>query len=432
MTSKKGFSRRAFLKGTGAALAGTAFGVSGHFKTQGIFAPNVVRAQDQVVLAVQEFAHPALEEILPKFEEETGLKVVLEGGPASGIDMQARLSTAYAAGNSPYDVVSDADESAPGFMRAGWLEPLDDVIPEETWADFPESMNETIEVWHSFDGTRYRFPHEFAIGYFFTRNDWLTERDLPVPTTWEEMVEVGKEIADPANDIWATTDGLAKPGLLYVYLAYLATQAGGDIFAFDEPTATAFQFLYDMIHTHQIFPETALNQDYNAQNELYMADRVAFMRQWPFFQGVAEGNTDWFAPEKVKIELPPAGPAGSKSWVGGWGWTIPVAAPNKEGAKELIKFITSPENAPILARGQSWFVMPRKSILEAMADEGNPLLEAMGVYSEAGVPAPRPFHPRIVEAQTLVEDLASLYLTDQASLADVMRQGQRLIQDLEV
>ena len=177
------------------------------------------------------------------------------------------------------------------------------------------------------------------------------------------MVEVGKEIADPANDIWATTDGLAKPGLLYVYLAYLATQAGGDIFAFDEPTATAFQFLYDMIHTHQIFPETALNQDYNAQNELYMADRVAFMRQWPFFQGVAEGNTDWFAPEKVKIELPPAGPAGSKSWVGGWGWTIPVAAPNKEGAKELIKFITSPENAPILARGQSWFVMPRSRSL---------------------------------------------------------------------
>ena len=163
-----------------------------------------------------------------------------------------------------------------------------------------------------------------------------------------------------------------------------------------------------------------------------MADRVAFMRQWPFFQGVAEGNTDWFAPEKVKIELPPAGPAGSKSWVGGWGWTIPAAAPNKEGAKELIKFITSPENAPTLARGQSWFVMPRTSILEALADEGNPLLEAMGVYSEAGVPAPRPFHPRIVEAQTLVEDLASLYLTDQASLADIMRQGQRLIQDLEV
>jgi ABC-type glycerol-3-phosphate transport system substrate-binding protein len=88
MTAKKGFSRRTFLKGTGAALAGTAFGVSGHFKTQGIFAPNVVRAQDQVVLAVQEFAHPALEEILPKFEEETGLKVVLEGGPASGIDMR--------------------------------------------------------------------------------------------------------------------------------------------------------------------------------------------------------------------------------------------------------------------------------------------------------------------------------------------------------
>lgn len=317
-------------------------------------------------------------------------------------------------------------------MRAGWLEPLDDVIPEETWADFPESMAGTIEVWHSFDGARYRIPHEFAMSYFFTRNDWLTERELAVPTTWEELVETGKEIADPANDIWATTDGLAKPGLLYVYLAYLATQSGGDIFAFDEATATAFQFLYDMIHTHQIFPETALNQDYTAQNELYMADRVAFMRQWPFFVDVARGNAEWFAPEKIQIELPPAGPAGSKSWVGSWGWTIPVAAPNKDGAKELIRFITSVENAPILARGQSWFVMPRASIIESFAEEEHPLVVAMAAYSDAGVPAPRPFHPRVVEAQTLVEDLASLYLTNQASLADIMRQGQQLIQDLEV
>jgi multiple sugar transport system substrate-binding protein len=428
MGKKKGFSRRTFLKGTGAAAAGIALG--GKFQTQGIFAPRVVHAQNEVVLAIQGFAHEAIQAILPEFESATGLTVKLEEGPAAGPDMLTKYSTAFAAGNSPVDVFSDADDSGPTFYRAGWILSLEDVIPQETWDDFPESMAGQIELFHSFDGVRYRVPHEFAIGYFFTRKDWLDEKGVSAPASWEEMVETGKLFADPDNGVWGTTDGLFT-SLLYVFVAYLAAQAGGDVFAFDEASAEGLQFLYDMIYTHKIFPEDALNQDYNAQNQLYMEDKVAFMRQWPFFQSVAEENTEWFAPERMAIELPPAGPAGPKSWWGGWGFSIPASAPNIDGAKELIKFLTSVENAPKLAEGQSWFIMPRFSILEYFADKGNPIVEAMGRYSEAGVPAPRPFHPRVAEAQTIVEDMASLFLTNQASLSEVMKQGQELIAGLE-
>jgi multiple sugar transport system substrate-binding protein len=428
MAEKKGFSRRTFLKGTGASLAGVALG--GKFETQGIFKPNLIRRQNEVVMAVQGFAHEAIQAVLPDFEAATGLTVTLEGGPASGIDMLTAYSTAFAAGNSPVDVFSDADESSPVFMRAGWLESLEEVIPEETWADFPESFDGQIEAFHSFDGQRYRIPHEFAIGYFFTRKDWLDEQGVASPTTWEEMVETGKLFTDAENGVWGTTDGLVKPGLLYVYVAYLASQAGGDVFAFDEATGVALQFLYDMIHTHKIFPETALNDDYTKQNELYMADKVAFMRQWPFFQSVGEGDTAWYAPEKMVIELPPAGPAGSKAWWGGWGWSIPKFAPNIDGAKELIKFITSNEVAPQLAQGQSWFIVPRASILEAYGDTDDEIIVAMGKYAEAGVPAARPLHPRVAEAQTIVDDMASLFLTNQASLSDVLAQGQELMADL--
>ncbi|HVO44450.1 MAG TPA: twin-arginine translocation signal domain-containing protein [Aggregatilineales bacterium] len=47
---KKGFTRRTFLKGTGAVVAGAALG--GKFATQGMFRPNVVHAQNEVVLAI--------------------------------------------------------------------------------------------------------------------------------------------------------------------------------------------------------------------------------------------------------------------------------------------------------------------------------------------------------------------------------------------
>lgn len=429
MAEKKGFSRRTFLKGTGTALAGLA--VSGKFQTQGMFKPTVIHRQGEVVMAVQDFAHDAIKAVLPDFEAATGLTVRLEGGPVSGNDMVTKYSTAFASGTSDVDVISDADESSPLFARAEWLEPLtEDIIPQETWDDFPESFAGQIEAFHSFDGVHYRVPHEFAIGYFFTRKDWLEEKNLTVPTTWDEMVETGKVFADPANGVWGTTDGLLKPGLLYVYVAYLTSQTGGQVFEFDELTGEALQFLYDMMYTHKIFPETALNDDYTKQNELYMADKVAFMRQWPFFQSVAEGNTEWYDPEKVVIELPPAGPAGSKAWWGGWGWSVPKFAPNIDGAKELIKFITSNEVAPKLAMGQSWFILPRKSILDSFGDTDNPIINAMGMYAEAGVPAARPLHPRVAEAQTIVDDMASLFLTKQASLSDVLAQGKELMAEL--
>jgi multiple sugar transport system substrate-binding protein len=424
--SEKGFSRRTFIKGTGVTLAGAVLG--GKFKTQGIFAPNFVRRQNEVVLAVQQFAFDAIQAVLPDFESSTGLTVKLEGGPASGADMVTKYSTAFAANNSPVDVFSDADESNPIFSRAGWLLPLtSDVIPQATWDDFPESMQSQIESFSSFDGEHYRVPHGMDVSFFWTRKDWLDEKGISAPTTWDEMISIGQEFTDPATGVWGTTDGLLKPALLYVYVAYLCSQSGGDVFAFDEQTGVALQFLYDMMHTSKIFPEDALNDDYNAQNNLYMADKVAFMRQWPYFQSVSEDNTDWYAPDKVKIELPPAGPAGSHAWWGGWGWSVPNSAPNLDGAKALIQYITSPEIAPKLAEGDSWFVMPRASIVKAFEGQPNITLDTENLYAAKGVTTARPFHPRVAEAQTVVDDMASLFLTDQASLSDVLKQGQQQI-----
>jgi multiple sugar transport system substrate-binding protein len=425
-------SRRTFLKGSAGAIA-AALSASGgsKFLAQGIFAPRIARAQSNtVVLAIQEFTHDILKEVLPQFEEATGLTVQLEGGPVSGNDMLTKYASAFASGSSPVDVMSDADDSSPTFMRAGWVKPLNDVIPQETWDDFPESMKAHIDGFLSIDGVRYRIPHEFAVGYFFNRQDWLDEKGLSAPATWEELVNAGKEFTDAENDVWGTTDGLIKPALLYVYIAYLTAQSGGKVFEFDEATGDALQFLYDMIHTHKIFPETALNNDYTAQNELYMGDKVAFMRQWPFLQAVAEGNADWFAPEKLVISVPPAGPAGSKSWIGGWGYSIPTYAPNPDGADELIRFLTSTEIAPILAEQQGFLLTPRKSILEVL-DQENPLVQAMSLYAEEDVFAARPFHPRVAEAQTVVDDVASLFLSNQSSLADALQQGKDLIAALD-
>jgi hypothetical protein len=74
--------------------------------------------------------------------------------------------------------------------------------------------------------------------------------------------------------------------------------------------------------------------------------------------------------------------------------------------------------------------LPRKSILDAYGDTDDEIIVAMGKYAEAGVPAARPLHPRVAEAQTVVDDMASLFLTNQASLSEVLAQGQELMAEL--
>ncbi|MEN3185271.1 MAG: extracellular solute-binding protein [Atribacterota bacterium] len=382
--------------------------------------------EEKVHVAIQSFAHEALKPFIEQFETQTGIKVILESMPSSGTDALTKLTTYYRAGQSPYDVVSDSDEASPAFARAGWLEPLNDVLPADFFEDFPPSMLESEKAWNWLDEKVYRVRHSFEFGYFFYRKDWFDAMGLLPPATWEEMVDVGKKFT--AQGKIGVEDALSKPALLYVYVAYLTLQAGGNPFAFDEGFKTAVKFIHDMIYEHQIFPKEALNKNYDQINEDYMNDRVAMMRQWPYFYSVTRGNAEWYREGKAEIALPPRGPVSSASWAGGWGWEIPKFAPNKEGAKKFIQFILSKEIAPKLARANSWFMNPRYSVMAELGDEG--LAKYMKWYSDNNVPAPRPYHPRVAEAQNIVDDVVSAYLIGQMTLDEAVEQGKKMMAEL--
>jgi multiple sugar transport system substrate-binding protein len=191
------FSRRTML-GTGAAASAVAIAgptLANSASAGPMAAPAHVRKLSQssgatLKLAIQAFAHDALKPVLDDWSAATGNTVELESGPVSGQEMITKYAPAFQSETSPVDIISDADDSSPTFMRAGWIEPLDGVIPDTTWADFPESFTQQIETWHSYDGVRYRIPHEFAIGYTFYRKDWFDEKSVAPPTSWDEVVSV--------------------------------------------------------------------------------------------------------------------------------------------------------------------------------------------------------------------------------------------------
>jgi ABC-type glycerol-3-phosphate transport system substrate-binding protein len=303
---------------------------------------------------------------------------------------------------------------------------LDDIIPAEAWADFSPAMTDYTKVWSAYNGETFRAIHNWEMPYWFYRKDWFTSKGVSVPKTWDDVSKLGKVFTDQGKNVWATEDGLLKGAFLNVYLAWITLQAGGNAFELGDPYKTALQYIYDLMYTNQTLNPASLQKDYNQQNADYMADKVAFMRQWPFVYDVvrADNAKAWFTSEdKLAFDLPPVGPGGKagSTYTAAWGFGLVKTAPNQGAAKDFLKFIFSNEVAPIAAATSYWFVNARKTVLAALPDTG--IVHMMKTYTDAGVIGVRPFHPKFVEALTVLEDTASAYLTKQISLDESIKQA---------
>jgi len=372
-----------------------------------------------------DFQQDPVRPIMDAFTAETGIAVEYFTNPSAGGEQVTQLAPQFASETTPVDVLNSSDEAAPGFLRAGWLEPLDDLLPDGFWDDFPQAMKDYVAIWSTQEDQIYRIPNGWEFGYFWTRKDILDELGLTAPATWDDLRALGE--AAKSKGMFAFGDAASQPSLAFVYAAYQTSQSGGDLFTFDDNTKAAFEFSKELIDK-EYFPKDAINWSYDQSNAAYMADQLVTMRQWSFFYDVARANTEWFAEDKAVIDLPPAGPARRGTWAGAWGWTIPTFTKVPDQAKEFVKYISAPEQAVTLADTLSNFITPRTSVVTALADK--PFVAIQKMYSDGDVVTNRPFHPRVSEAQAVVDTVFNGYLAGQYDIDEAMSTGKSDIEAL--
>jgi multiple sugar transport system substrate-binding protein len=438
--SKKTFSRREFLELAGVAAAGSVLAACAPAATPASTpapaatpteAPAVTTPR-KVRIAVGGWAEQNMKDLLAKtnFTEQTGIEAEIVLRTDTKETELARLAAAVQSGTSPYDIIDFEDELTTSFSQAGYVIGLDDLLPSDFWDDFSPEMIAYSKTWSTYKGETFRVIHNWEMPYWWYRKDWFDAKGVAVPTTWDEVKPLGEVFTDESTGVWASEDGLIKGAFLNVYLAWITLQAGGNPFDVGEPYKMALEYIYDLMYTSNVLNPASLQKDYNTQNGDYIADKVAFMRQWPFFGDVArsEDNKAWFSEDKVAVALPPVGPGGKggSTYTAAWGWGIVKTSPNLEAAKETLKFLVSKEfavEAMKLTPPAFWFLSARKSVLAA-APQDNWLVKQMKMYTDAGVIGVRPFHPRFVEALTILEDTAAAYLTKQISLDESMTQAK--------
>jgi len=415
-------SRRDFLRlaGTTAAAAGLAACTPGASSTGG----STSARGSTVILGITDVWKDAYTKMLADvgFTKETGINVQLAIRPGTPDELITQLTGAIQAGKTPYDVVDLEDEVAITASRAGWLRGLDGVLPSGFWDDFPSSMMDMVKVWYQYKGETFRIPHNYEAQYTFYRKDWFDAKGVAVPRTWEDVAALGPVFTDTSKNVWAVEDGLKKGAFLNVFVAYMTKQAGGNSFDTDDHLRQSLEYVHDLMYKQKAMNPATLQKDYEAQNADYTADRVAYMRQWPYFYDVSRAKTDWFKEGRAEIAMPAVGPGGkgNGTYVAAWGWSIPKTTANRKGAEELVRFLTDAKNAPRMAGSSQWFLNARKSVLAANGNAG--IAQFLKQYSDAGVIGTRPFHPKFVEALAVIEDGSSAFLTNQLSIDAAIKQ----------
>jgi len=445
MTTSRRISRRDFLRLAGMTAAGTFLAACNPTtaltsipSTEAVGGVPVVIKPRKVTVQIDGWAVPGTRELLKRpvyidFAKQTGIEI--DFIPRMGVKEVElnRLTEAVQAGTSPYDIIDFEDELTTYFSQAGYMEPLNDLLPADFWDDFPPAMKAYSDVWSTYEGELFRIVHNWEMPYWWYRKDWFDEKGIALPTTWDEVRALGNVFTDEGKGVWASEDGLVKGGYMNVYLAWITLQAGGNPFDVGDEYKMALEYIHDLMYKDNVLNPGFLQTRIDQQNGDYIADKVAFMRQWPFFieEFRSPINASWFKEEKVAVALPPVGPGGKgkSTYAASWGFGIVKTSPNLDAAKEAFKFLVSPEVAAEMALTSVWYVSARKSVLAAVGE--TEIAKMMKMYTDEGVVGIRPYHPRFVEALTILEDTAAAFLSNQINLDESLKQSRDRLSQLE-
>ena len=295
-----------------------------------------------------------LYELFPEFEKKTGFRVHVAARLVHP-ELNAHVEEAYRTGTAAYDLISTHNKYAPSQKE--FLRPLDDWLRESELSDFIPSVLEMSRV----DGWLLSLPRNIDVRLIYYRRDLFedpgeraryqreTGRELRVPETWEELAQIAKFFTRPP-DLY----GFAFPGKdsgLFGTFFELVAMAGGKLFLpdlrpgfVDTAGRWALGFLRRLYSEDKVTPPGLPDMRYDAVSEAFVSGSCAMVGDWPggFYRYRDPGESK--VAGRFGLALYPLGPA-KQRWVysGGHTFAVPTSVRNEEGARALLKFLTSAE-----------------------------------------------------------------------------------------
>jgi len=363
-----------------------------------------------------------LQAMFDGFAKKNNIAITYNALPAVFGDDVQKLTTALSSGYTGYDVLWLDDFMTGTFSSAGWLDPLESIIPREIQQSVPPA---TIKL-STYNGHLYRMPGNAGDVIFFYRKDLFDKAGLSVPRTWADIVKAGKALTKGGRYGigFAGKNGNTE---LFNEMCYWMGQAGADPLHLKTTGArTALKFVYDMLNTYKIMPPDTVTADYTSLQAGFLDSRFAMWPVWDGFYGAFQADPRLAAPGRLGISVPPHGPMNNKTITAAWGWAISKYSKNKDMAAKFIEYAAGSGPEELLVRTGS---APARTSVLSIPSVKTTLHQApyLELYAKQGLTNSRPITGQAQRVSDAFETVINQYLNKKITLDAAITEGQQRI-----
>ena len=278
-----------------------------------------------------------------EFTELTGIETEWTFIPF--VSLQEKIAAEGLAGVGTYDVVNYLDSWGPS--NSHWLLTIDDLMDRDgiSMDRYPEAFARSAQ----FEGQTYGFPLRAHPQLLFYRKDLIPNP----PTTWDELVEIGKQLKESHPEIaplalYYNNDGNRQN--LFIWLNFIWA-AGGDIFNDDWTAAwtseEALQATEDYIALHTVHKVTNPNSlafvEQDARQSFQQGNSAMIPVWWWAYSGFYNPDASTLAKDQVAFTGMPAYMGRTKTYAISMPFSISTYSKNQGAAWEFLKWLSNPE-----------------------------------------------------------------------------------------
>jgi ABC-type glycerol-3-phosphate transport system substrate-binding protein len=286
----------------------------------------------------------AAEELAPRFEEETGIKVSIVAFPWA--DLRQNNTTDLLTGTGAYDVMSG------GYYLADvydYFEPLTQYIADSNYAEgmIPGLMDPGRSEWSK--GEQIGIPYGIDAYGLMVNNELLAQAGVePSFATWDDVLAACEVIAEKLPDIACFSHSTGNPEQIgaFFFSGYDGTFISKDgAFALETDKAVAAAAILPELWKY--LPPNGMALTFDESEQIFIDGNAAMLITWPSFASTKlDDPANGLAGKWSQVPFPGAG----FPWLSLWQMFIPKTTENKDAAFKWIQAFAGEANA------KDWYV----------------------------------------------------------------------------
>jgi multiple sugar transport system substrate-binding protein len=284
--------------------------------------------------------------LIPKFEEETGIKITLD--ELGYVDLYQKLTADFVGQTANYDLMTVDIVWSGEYAANGYTLPLDDFMArDEAELELDDIMpvSWTLGEW---DGQHWAYPLAGYANFLNYRKDILAEAGIEPPATQQELLAAVEQLTDADNDFYGMALlGAKGSAVAQDYMAWVQQHGGTILDANGTPalnTAENVEILEFFGKLFEYAPPGSTDYWWDQRETAFRSGNVAMMEGWSIARAGYENPDISSIVGKVDVTLAPVTEGmAPKYGFGGWGIGINADSDSvkQEAAWEFIKWLSS-------------------------------------------------------------------------------------------